>query len=122
MNPTETIPATASRGTDTVCNELQAELRKVDHHLETDESRSAKLHLALPGVSREQAEIEILKNVLSVRASRSGGEARPVRYEFRTRLPDRFDPHALTASFSDGVLTLTLPLKETEKARQVPIA
>jgi HSP20 family protein len=85
----------------------------------------------LPGVTPEDLELTVERNVINVRASR-----RPARREGdevlvderaygelsrQLFLGDNLDPNKLEANFDRGVLTLTIPVSEASKPRRVPI-
>lgn len=84
----------------------------------------------LPGVSPENVEVTLERNVLTIRGERraeQGSEAsgyREVRYgrfERSLTLPEGIDPESIRASHANGVLELALPLPESVKPRKVPI-
>ena len=70
------------------------------------------IHLDLPGVSPDDVDLTVERNVLSVRAER-----RSFWQE-----GDNLDAGRLEASFDQGVLTLTIPVAEQAKPRKVQIA
>lgn len=85
----------------------------------------------LPGVTPEDLELTVERNVVNVRASR-----RPARQEGdevlvderaygelsrQLFLGDNLDPNKLEANLDRGVLTLTIPVSEASKPRRVPI-
>ena len=87
----------------------------------------------LPGMSRDDVKISLHQNVLSITGERKAPEmpenARVLRSE---RTAGRFqrtvkllkpiqDDH-VKASLADGVLTLSLPLREEAKPRQIEVA
>jgi len=87
----------------------------------------------LPGMSKDDVKISLHQNVLSISGERKESElpekARLVRSErssgrfqrtLRLRKPVQDDKVA--ARLADGVLTLTLPLREEAKPRQIEVA
>jgi HSP20 family protein len=89
------------------------------------------VHLDIPGVARDDIDLTVERNVVSVRVRRvparqEGDEViideRPygefVRQLF---LGDNLDPDRMSADTSDGVLTLTIPVSEKSKPRRVPL-
>nr|WP_240477205.1 Hsp20/alpha crystallin family protein [Jiangella muralis] len=89
------------------------------------------VHLDLPGVSEEDVDLTIERNVVSVRAHRGSPrqdgdellvDERP-HGEFTRQLflGENLDPARLTASYDRGVLTLTIPVAEESKPRRVRI-
>jgi len=89
------------------------------------------LELDLPGVSRESIDIDVERNVLTVRAERvaRNGDWEMLSSE-RTRgafsrqlvLGDNLDLSRIEAAYSDGVLRLVVPVAEKAKPRKVEIA
>ncbi len=91
------------------------------------------LHIEVPGVRPEDVEVSIEENMLTVAGSRDfyaerdaegfrRVERRFGRFHRAVRLPDRVDPDAVTASYKDGMLTVTVPKSESAKPRKVAIA
>jgi HSP20 family protein len=85
--------------------------------------------LDLPGVGNDAIDLEIERNVLTVRAERPAGhgENREILHAERptgtfTRqlfLSDGLDTDNIRASYHDGVLTLEIPVAEQAKPRKV---
>ena len=101
--------------------------------LVTDEA--VTIHMDMPGVGREQLEIELENDVLTVRGERpfpyrseNGDRAsRHIergfgRFERGLRVPRGFDPGAVEASLLDGVLTLRIPKPERLKPHRIEIS
>jgi HSP20 family protein len=85
----------------------------------------------LPGVSPDDVDVSVERNVVTVRAMRrplrrEGDEVlideRP-QGEFRRQffLGDNLDSGKLQATYENGVLTLTIPVAEASKPRKVEI-
>lgn len=89
------------------------------------------VHLDLPGVDAESIDLTVEQNVLNVHAERRppvGEDAERVvaerRYGVFNRelfLGDTLDADNLSASYDDGVLTITIPIAEKAKPRKVQI-
>lgn len=88
---------------------------------------------SLPGVKKENVDVTIEDNVLTIRAEiAQEGEREDAGYllkERRTgsfyravRLPETVDSENASSSYGDGVLTITLPKQEEKKARKLSIA
>jgi len=84
----------------------------------------------LPGVKRDDVNIEVVGNELSVTGEikekeRTGilrRKARRVgRFEYRVRLPDQVDAEKIEASLDEGVLTIRVPKASRAERRQVEI-
>ena len=82
-----------------------------------------ELELAIPGRNKEDFKIEIEKNILSISAeTKSESEITESKYTRREfaytsfkrvfTLPDHIDNDQINASYENGVLKLTLPIKE----------
>ena len=84
----------------------------------------------LPGVSPESVDLDVERNVLTVRAERPGlnGDRELIAAE-RPRgvfsrqliLGDNLDTDQVGASYSAGVLTLRIPVAEQAKPRKIEI-
>ena len=89
------------------------------------------VHLDLPGVEPETIEVAVENQVLTVGAERrfephEGDEflvtERPQgRFSRQLRLGSTIDTENIAASYDDGVLTLTLPVSERAKPRQIQV-
>ncbi|MDQ1400953.1 MAG: hypothetical protein QOK20_2885 [Acidimicrobiaceae bacterium] len=85
----------------------------------------------LPGADPSSIELSVEKNVLTVRAERTAaqGEVDEVivterRYGNFTRqlfLGESLDTDQIKASYDNGVLTVTIPVAEKAKARQIQV-
>jgi HSP20 family protein len=84
----------------------------------------------LPGISPESVDLDVERNVLTVRAERSSltGERELIASE-RPRgvfsrqliLGDNLDTESVGASYSSGVLTIRIPVAEQAKPRKIQI-
>ena len=89
------------------------------------------VHLDLPGVEPETIDVAVENQVLTVGAERrfdphEGDEflvtERPQgRFSRQLRLSSTIDTESIAASYDDGVLTLTLPVSERAKPRQIQV-
>ena len=89
------------------------------------------IQLDLPGVSAESIDLTVEQNVLTVRAERTPRQAdgaemivaeRP--YGTFTRqvfLGETLDAERINADYTAGVLTLTIPVRETAKPRNIQV-
>jgi HSP20 family protein len=84
----------------------------------------------LPGVKREDVEIELLGNELSLTGQvapreRTGTMRRQARrtgrFEYRVTLPDQVDPDRIDASLAEGVLTIRIPKAESAQRRRIEV-
>jgi HSP20 family protein len=87
--------------------------------------------LDVPGVRREDIDLTVERNVVTVRATREPNRAegdeviideRPYgQFERQLFLGDNLDPGRLSADLNDGVLRLTIPVSEDSKPRHIPL-
>ncbi|MFI5615674.1 Hsp20/alpha crystallin family protein [Amycolatopsis sp. NPDC051903] len=85
----------------------------------------------LPGVKRESIDLDVERNVLTVKAERtpSYGEGAEVQVSERPRgvfsrqlfLGDTLDADNIAADYDAGVLTLRVPIAEQAKPRKIAI-
>jgi len=95
-----------------------------------EEDGKVRLRVEMPGVVRDGIEVSVEKNELSIvgRDHRKEAEGTYLlrerrRGEFRKRfiIDETIDRDRIEASMADGVLTLTLAVKEAAKPRKVEI-
>jgi HSP20 family protein len=77
----------------------------------------------LPGVSREAINVEVVDGSLSIQASRraKSGEGN-VSFSRVVGIPDEVQADKVSASYENGILTVTLPRKEEAKPRKVSVS
>lgn len=85
----------------------------------------------LPGVAPESIDLDVERNVLTVRAERGAtfGESDEVQVAERPRgvfsrqlfLGDTLDPDRIKATYDAGVLTLRIPVAEQAKPRKIAV-
>lgn len=90
------------------------------------------LHCDLAGVDPGSVQVDVDNHVLTIRAERSPRTDSDVQwlrrervngtFERRLTLGDGLDVEHITATWQDGVLTLTIPVAETAKPRRIEIA
>lgn len=95
-----------------------------------EDDQSYCVCMEIPGVRREDLDIEIQNEVVTVRGEKRRSEkgSRP-RWSERSygafvrsfSLPPDADPDETSASFQDGVLTLTFPKREQARPRRIEI-
>lgn len=89
------------------------------------------VHIDLPGVTADSIDIDLDRNVLTVSAERSiarkdGDQAyifeRPKgRFQRQVHLGDGLDSNDITADYSNGVLTLKIPVSEQAQPRKISV-
>jgi HSP20 family protein len=90
------------------------------------------LRFDLPGVGPEQVDVTVENGQITVTAERSFEDTEGVTWLVRERptgthqrqirLGRQLDGGAVTASYDDGVLTVTVPMREEAKPRKVSVA
>jgi HSP20 family protein len=88
--------------------------------------------LELPGMRKEDIEISLHDGMLTISGERKaqiqeGEQAeRTERYVGKFRrsitLPSRVDTNKVSATYRDGILTITLPKAEEAKPKQIPVS
>lgn len=90
-----------------------------------------EVRVEMPGVPKSAVKIDLDDNILTLRGERATGvpegqktlhrELSPLNYLLRLRLNTPVNEEAMNAKFEDGVLILSLPIKEAAKPRQIPV-
>ena len=102
-----------------------------------EEDDGYQVQAELPGVAETDLKVSVDDNVLTIsakagkNAERKTAERKTEGYLVRERrqatytrsfvLPRDADHEAVSASFEDGLLTLSVPKTEASKARQIPV-
>ncbi len=94
------------------------------------EGEAFVLEFDLPGIAKESIDLDVERNVLTVRAERTGrnGDWEMLATE-RPRglfsrqlvLGDNLDLDRIDAAYADGVLRLTIPVAEKAKPRRIEV-
>ncbi|WP_116244641.1 Hsp20/alpha crystallin family protein [Nocardiopsis sp. FIRDI 009] len=89
------------------------------------------VHFDLPGISPESIDLEVERNVLTVKAERPGprrDDVEPIvnerpsgTFTRQVFLGDALDTEHIDAHYDDGVLTLRIPVAEKSKARKIVV-
>jgi HSP20 family protein len=105
-------------------------LRKPRYNIQGN-AEAYEIRVELPGVPKGNVKLDLEDDILSVRAERSTTvpeglkalhrELSPLGYLLRLRLNTPVNEEQMTAKLEDGVLTLSLPIKEAAKPRQIPV-
>jgi HSP20 family protein len=91
------------------------------------------LRAELPGVAKGDIDIRVENNTLTLRGERKrASEVKDEQYHRIERaygtfsrsfsLPSRLDTEKVRADFKDGLLTITLPIREEAKPKQIEVA
>jgi len=81
----------------------------------------------LPGVSREDINVEMVDGYLTVSASRKtpaaeGQAEQSSSFSRSVRVPEEVQANLVSAAYENGVLTVTLPKREEAKPKKVTVA
>jgi HSP20 family protein len=97
-----------------------------------EDKDAVKIVAELPGVDPEDVKISLENNLLTIRGEKrqkaEENNERVHRYE-RTygsferafSLPTTVDPEKIDASYSNGILTVTIPKAERARPREIPV-
>lgn len=97
-----------------------------------DTNGSIVIHAELPGLKKEDVEVDVKGNLLTLRGERKlNTEIKEDRYYRRERnhgtfhraftLPSEIEPDKITAKFKDGILEIEIPKPDTEKPKQISV-
>ena len=124
MNTETTLPTTQTTPT------TEAPARRIAPAVDILESTTEWRVIAdLPGVAREDIELDVDNDRLTLRASRTpvtdgtlvAGRNRTTRYERTFVVPKTVDRDAVRAELTYGVLTLTLPKSADVVPRRISV-
>ncbi|MES2920700.1 MAG: Hsp20/alpha crystallin family protein [Verrucomicrobiota bacterium] len=86
----------------------------------TEDANGTSVHVALPGVRKEDLKLTLHESSLRIEARRTDtGSAR--RYALSLRLSSRLDGTKTAAALESGLLTLQVPIREEAKPRQIAV-
>ncbi|MDD5697623.1 MAG: Hsp20/alpha crystallin family protein [Victivallaceae bacterium] len=97
-----------------------------------EDEKEIVIQMALPGYNSDQIEIEVVSNFLVIRGERSGPELGKGerflhqersfgKFEESIKLPSKVKSSKVKAKLVDGILTITMPKLEEEKAQTIKI-
>ena len=91
-----------------------------------------QIELAVPGMQKEDFKIAVDKNILTINAEKKSGQTEGKKYSKREynytsfvrsfTLPDTIDHSKIEATYTDGILKLTIAKKEEAKVQSREIA
>jgi HSP20 family protein len=90
-----------------------------------EDKENAYVRAELPGVIRDAISVEIVDGSLSLKASRKGKSAEgedTVTFSRLVTLPDDVQADKVSATYENGVLTVTLPRAEETKPRKINVS
>lgn len=128
MNTTSELQA-ASQSTATQFQQEALRIRPAVDLVENDQS--FVMHVEMPGVDQEHANVVIERNVITVQGTTSfstaegfaavAGEVGPRVYERSFQLSDDIDRANIDAQVKHGVLTLTFPKVQRAQKATIPV-
>jgi HSP20 family protein len=97
-----------------------------------DKGNEVVIHAELPGMKKDEIDVRVENNVLTVRGQKERKDEVKEDGYFRTErvygsfsrsfsLPSTVDATKISAEYKDGVLTLSVPKAEEAKARQIDV-
>jgi HSP20 family protein len=98
-----------------------------------EESDAIVIKADLPGVKKEDIDVRVDGNLLTIKAEKKFEEKEEEKDRYHRveryygvfqrsfTLPDRVNPEKLTARYEDGVLTLTLPKRPEAKPKAIRV-
>ena len=90
-----------------------------------EDDQKFELYADLPGVKQEELDIQVEKDVLTIKGERKltkKGERVAGAFSRAFTLPKHVDVEKIGASLKDGVLTVTLPKRPEAQPRQIKVA
>jgi len=90
-----------------------------------EDDQKFELYADLPGVAQGDLDIQVEKDVLTIKGERKlvrKGERASGAFSRAFTLPKHVDVEKIAASLKDGVLTLTLPKRPEAQPRQIKVA
>ncbi|MFT4546373.1 MAG: HSP20 family protein [Verrucomicrobiales bacterium] len=102
-------------------------------HYEIDRNEEAfRLRVYVPGCNKSSVHLTVENDLLTLNATRNDQPDKswkPLRrelnrsnYRLEVRVPEKVDPSAIGANVEDGILHLTLPIREAEKPRAIEVS
>ena len=96
-----------------------------------EDEQGFTIQMALPGLEGNQINVQIEDNMLRVKGERRGGMSEQRKWHSRGiaegafscsfKLPSYVDHQKSTASYKQGILTITFPKREEAKPRHIMI-
>lgn len=90
-----------------------------------EDAGNAYVRAELPGVNREDINLEVVDGTLTIQATRKlkeGDREESYSVSRAVSLPDTVRAEGVTAAYENGVLTVTLPKREEAKPRKINVS
>jgi HSP20 family protein len=100
------------------CGSQESWLPAIDLY-EGKDSLVAKVEL--PGLKKEDIDVSLENGILAVSGERKQDKEVVARFHRTVNLPLKVDADKVTASYTDGVLTVTLAKSEEVKPKNIPV-
>jgi HSP20 family protein len=97
-----------------------------------DTDKEVQVHAEVPGMNKDDLDISVAGNTLTIRGEKSGGDEKEGRNYYRREtwegsfqrsitLPDTVDQENPKAEMNNGVLTVHFPKREDVKPRKINV-
>ena len=86
-----------------------------------EDKENTYVRAELPGVNREDINVEVVEGYLNLSASRKDGE-QSFALNRSISIPEQVQADKVSATYENGVLTVTLPKQEQAKPRKINVA
>jgi HSP20 family protein len=103
--------------TNPLSNNLTGE--KISYKI-SEEEKSFTLKMPLPGLTRENVEIEVTSNILTITGKKTD-LSWTSDFEKRFRLPESVNPDEINCKLENGVLFLTIEKKKESLPRKISV-
>jgi len=100
---------------------LYSSFLRSDYYVYEDEDGTCKVEIQVPGATKDDVTIDIANRTLSVSVKPSKGKIKSEVSKLFD-IPRKYDVEAISASVSDGILTVSLPLEKSEKPKRIAVA
>lgn len=88
-----------------------------------EDQDNAYVRAELPGVKRDDINVEMVDGCLTITAQRKGDDGEDsFSFSRSLTLPERVQADKVSASYEDGVLTVLLPRREEAKPKKIAVA
>ncbi len=92
-----------------------------------EDNDNAYVRAELPGVNRDEINVEVVEDYLTISATRKtpatdGQAEQSFSFSRSVNIPEEVQADKVSASYENGVLTVTLPKREEAKPRKVSVA
>ena len=93
-----------------------------------EDKENTYVRAELPGVNRDEINVEMVEDYLTISASRKSSPAKPdgqveenFSFSRSVSIPEQVQSDKVSAAYENGVLTVTLPKREEAKPKKVSV-